>query len=47
MSILLHDMGKQYKGVSVSDTGHAALSKQYAASILDRFNYSSETKIKS
>lgn len=46
MSILLHDMGKQYKGVSVSDTGHAALSKQYAASILDRFNYSSETKNK-
>lgn len=46
MSILLHDMGKQYKGVSVSDTGHAALSKQYAASILDKFNYSSETKNK-
>lgn len=46
MSILLHDMGKQYKGVSVSDTGHAALSKQYAASILDRFNYSTETKNK-
>ncbi len=46
MSILLHDMGKQYKGASVSDTGHAALSKQYAESILDRFNYSTETKNK-
>lgn len=46
MSILLHDIGKKYKGASVSDTGHAVLSKQYAESILERFNYSSETKNK-
>ncbi len=46
MSILLHDLGKNFKGVSTSDTGHAILSKQYAEKILERFNYSSETKEK-
>lgn len=44
MVVMLHDMGKQFKGVSVSDTGHAALSKQYAQQILDRFNYPQEVK---
>ncbi len=46
MSIMLHDLGKQFKGSAIPDTGHAALSKKYAATILDRFNYSSETKEK-
>ncbi len=44
MSILLHDMGKQFKGKAVSDTGHAILSKQYASKILERFDYPQETK---
>lgn len=44
MSILLHDMGKQFKGNAVSDTGHAILSKQYASKILERFDYPQETK---
>lgn len=44
MSILLHDMGKQFKGISTSDTGHAALSKAYAEKILERFNYPQSTK---
>lgn len=46
MSILLHDIGKQFKGSNVSDTGHAALSKAYAESILERFNYPQTTKDK-
>lgn len=46
MSILLHDIGKQFKGSKISDTGHAALSKVYAESILERFNYPQSTKNK-
>lgn len=46
MSILLHDMGKQFKGSSVSDTGHAILSKKYAKQILERFDYPQATKDK-
>lgn len=46
MSILLHDIGKQFKGSSASDTGHAILSTQYASKILDRFNYSFSQKDK-
>lgn len=46
MSILLHDMGKQFKGSHTSDTGHAALSKIYAAKILERFDYPKSTKDK-
>ena len=44
MVVMLHDMGKQFKGAFVSDTGHAALSKQYAKNILDRFDYPQEVK---
>ncbi len=46
MSIMLHDIGKQFKGSNVSDTGHAALSKVYAEKILERFNYPKSTKDK-
>lgn len=46
MSIMLHDMGKKYKGAFTSDTGHEVLSTQYAKQILDRFDYSQEVKNK-
>lgn len=46
MSILLHDMGKQFKGSGVSDTGHSVLSKKYAEKILERFDYPQSTKDK-
>ncbi len=44
MSILLHDIGKQFKGTGISDTGHAALSKAMTEKILERFNYPQATK---
>lgn len=46
MSILLHDIGKQFKGSAVSDTGHAVLSKKYAEQILERFDYPQDKKDK-
>lgn len=46
MSVMLHDMGKQFKGSGVSDTGHAILSKQYAKDILERFDYPQAKKDK-
>ena len=44
MAVLLHDMGKKFKGSTVSDTGHQLLSAKYVESILDRFNYTPAQK---